>query len=491
MKYIKTILLTLIILVGLFFHSSSEVVRIDKKEYKAGVELNSQELSQCILENIDEEELTEENLSSITKLYCGNSEISDTSDLELLTNLEELDLSDNEIESIDLSNNTKLKKLDLSNNYINELKLPDTDTLELLNLNSNNLKEIDLSKLTNLKALAISSNPLEKGLDVTKNTNLMALYASSSWLSTIDLSKNTKLVYLNLFDNMFEEIDLSKNTDLELINLSENALSSIDFSHNTKLTDIYISSNYLEELSLSNQSNLKRLNATFNNLSEYDIPNKSNIDYLAIDYDWIDAFDFSEFTNLQRLLVTYNEVINVVGNSLNMSELYKKIPDGVSTDNFEAFSTMEDVCECAGLGEGSSWNASNFLREAALNNKVSWTPGTPASSTTSTGLNCMNAAIVDNTIDPYDIYNVQLYSPSVNIDGLELDDSVNVEFAAYFRLENVETGAKTDSDGNQVLTNVPNTGISIIGIIIGGVLVLLTGTYIILKETQTKKVRND
>ncbi len=42
-----------------------------------------------------------------------------------------------------------------------------------------------------------------------------------------------------------------------------------------------------------------------------------------------------------------------------------------------------------------------------------------------------------------------------------------------------------------MINDVPNTGVTIINIILFGITVLITGVYIVLKAMQTNKIRND
>ena len=60
--------------------------------------------------------ITDEQIKKITSLSCSSKKITNTSGLELMTSLKRLDLSNNQLTSIDLSKNTKLTDLDLDKN---------------------------------------------------------------------------------------------------------------------------------------------------------------------------------------------------------------------------------------------------------------------------------------------------------------------------------------------------------------------------------------
>ena len=67
--------------------------------------------------------LTDEELASITNLTCAWKNIESAKGIEKLTGLTDLDLSGNSVKEIDLSNNTKLKRLDLSYNELTSIDL--------------------------------------------------------------------------------------------------------------------------------------------------------------------------------------------------------------------------------------------------------------------------------------------------------------------------------------------------------------------------------
>ena len=125
--------------------------------------------------------VTPEELKSITVLKCNESNIENTKGLELLTELTDLNLSDNNISSINLSSNTKITNLLLSNNK---------------------LTTIDLSKNTNLENLYLTNNNLST-LNITNNLELLVLNVNQNKLTSLDITKNTKLMELKATDNAF------------------------------------------------------------------------------------------------------------------------------------------------------------------------------------------------------------------------------------------------------------------------------------------------
>ena len=124
-------------------------------------------------------EVTKEELESITVLKCNEASIANVKGLELLTNLTDLNLSDNNISSINLASNLKITNLLLSNNKLTTIDLSKNTALENLYLNGNSLSSLNLSKNANLLVLNVNNNKLAS-LDFTNNDKIMDLKAADS-----------------------------------------------------------------------------------------------------------------------------------------------------------------------------------------------------------------------------------------------------------------------------------------------------------------------
>ena len=132
-----------------------------------------------------EHNVTKEELESITVLNCNKSNVADVKGIELLTNLVELNLSDNNITSINLSSNTKITNLLLSNNKLASIDLSKNTALENLYLNSNKISTLNLKNNRNLLVLNVNDNKLT-ALDLSNNDKLMDLKATDSAFTTFN-----------------------------------------------------------------------------------------------------------------------------------------------------------------------------------------------------------------------------------------------------------------------------------------------------------------
>ena len=166
------------------------------------------------------------NISTLTTVgdaLSGGNAIKDLTGIEAFVALQNLDLGQNEIASIDLSKNINLKKLDVADNKLTSIDLSKNTGLTHLTIESNAITSLDISKNTLLEELDGNFMKLNS-LDVTNNTSLKKLSINGtdndrSALSSIDLSKNLELTYLGLKSNSLTGLDLTKQSKDKLVNL--------------------------------------------------------------------------------------------------------------------------------------------------------------------------------------------------------------------------------------------------------------------------------
>ena len=189
------------------------------------------------------------NISGVTSLNFAikkgvNNGISDLTGIEAFVALEELNLWNNVLTSLDLSNNTALTRLVCFQNSLTSLDVSKNTALVELNCAGNQLTSLDVSKNTPLVELNCAGNQLTS-LDVSKNTALVELLCSFNQLTSLDVSKNTALVTLNCSWNQLTSLDVSKNTALTSLSCSYNQLTSLNMKNGLKIgagvNDIFLS----------------------------------------------------------------------------------------------------------------------------------------------------------------------------------------------------------------------------------------------------------
>ncbi len=266
-----------------------------------------------------------------------------------LTEVEILNLSYNELKSLDLSHMSKLQALYLGNNPFNESPLvigPGKPDLTILSMNiiENLDPSFNLSDYPAMRSFEAWHVPSLSSIDPTNCPGLLQLSIDYTNVSSIDLSKNPNLLILNVADTKITELDLSANpyltelycghmaadysmysmTSLDVSMLPElkrlfcegNALTTLDVSHNPKLTDLYCSHNQLPGISLDANPDLINVNIAMNNMTFATMP--------------LPRETFTEFTYYQNPMTVDRSY--AVGTTLDFSD--KVLREGSVTQGF-------------------------------------------------------------------------------------------------------------------------------------------------------------
>ena len=211
-----------------------------------------------------------ENISGLENLTMQYKSITDLTGIEAFTSLKNLNISDNNLQNLDLTSNTLLELINCNVNSLTSLNITGLSSLKNINSFGNQLTQIDLSTNTALEELYLRDNLLTN-LDLTPNTELNTLALNGNQISSLDLSNNSLLYYLKIDNLQLSAIDLSNNENLEVLEVHSNQLTSLDISNNTKLTDLNCSGNQLQELDVSNNLDLINLYCQNNQLGNIDI----------------------------------------------------------------------------------------------------------------------------------------------------------------------------------------------------------------------------
>ena len=245
-----------------------------------------------------------------------------TLDVSKNTALTNLLVYKNQLTTLDVSGVTSLTRLSADNNKLTTLDVSSNTALNELYLHSNKLTAIDVNNNTALTRLDVSSNQLTT-LDVSNNTALESLYAYNNKLTTLDVSNNTNLHWLLVYGNQLTTLDVSKNTALTELNVFSNYLTTLDVSKNTALTQLYVEQNQLTTLDVSKNTKLTRLDASSNQLTTLDVSNNTALNW------WFDAsnnqlttLDVSKNIKLTRFDASSNQLtILDVSNNTALTEL--------------------------------------------------------------------------------------------------------------------------------------------------------------------------
>ena len=182
--------------------------------------------------------------------------------------------------------------IDCNNLNISDLTgIADFTILTELDCNNNNLTSLDLSQNTSLTLVYCANNQLTS-LDINAATALNVVHCQNNDLTSLDVSTNTALTTLHCYLNQLTILDISNDTALIELSCYFNQLTSLDVSNNTALNTLYCSNNNLTTLDVrnGNNTNFSVVNYSFNaknnpNLYCIDVDNVawSNANWINID----------------------------------------------------------------------------------------------------------------------------------------------------------------------------------------------------------------
>ena len=232
--------------------------------------------------------LSDAERSQCTYIIVEEMGITSLTGIELFPNLTRLECDDNNLSSLDVSNNTALTYLYCQKNHLSSLNVSNNTALENLACNINNISS----------------------LDVSNNTALMILFCTHNNLSNLDVSNNTALKDLTCYNNNISNLDISKNTALTELNCRANDLSSLDVSYNTALTRLDCSWNNISSLDVSYNTALAHLTCYNNNISQLNVSKTQNLEELYYNNNALCSLDLSKNTKLQKL-ISNTQIISV------------------------------------------------------------------------------------------------------------------------------------------------------------------------------------
>lgn len=242
--------------------------------------------------------------AKITQLDCSLRGIQSADELFYFPNLEQLDLSLNEISWLDLRANTKLKTLKVfPNSALKAAKFSQYPQLTQLSLDGDDgniakaavaampaLEEITLG-FENLTALKIKQPNLKKlSFISTKSLKKLTLYTPAledfyidrSQLNWVDLSSTQQLVNLEIRKTPLKKLTLGELPDLKKLWLQDGQLTDIELGAAPQLEQLVISRHQLETIDLSQAPNLKEVDLDNNRLTTLNLNAQRNLTRLYV-----------------------------------------------------------------------------------------------------------------------------------------------------------------------------------------------------------------
>lgn len=235
------------------FSANAQIVNIPDSNFK-----NALLTHNPVIDTNADGEIQQSEAQAVTVMHVQGQGIQDLTGIGAFVNLTDLYCSNNQLTTLDLSQNTLLKYLYCESNQLNSL---------------------DVSQCVELQSLICSSNNLNT-LDLTQNIHLWDLIVNNNQLTSLDLTPNIELDYLNCISNQLTSLILPQNADLHGIDCADNQLTTLDVSHNIYLQILTVAHNNMTSMDLTQNTELLTFAGQNNDFTFLDIRNGRNDDLL-------------------------------------------------------------------------------------------------------------------------------------------------------------------------------------------------------------------
>ncbi|MDO3695830.1 choice-of-anchor A family protein [Wenyingzhuangia sp. chi5] len=288
-------------------------------------------------------------IKNLKKLDITDKGIKYVTGIELFTSLEEFHASGNAFSTIDLSKNTLIRVLDVSNNKLSSLDLTNLGLLEELYAGKNAITSIDLKSNLLLTKLVLRENNLIT-LDLTENEDLILIEVKGNVLEELILGEKKKLTELYAKSNRLRSIDVSKALNLVVLHLQYNFLEgTLDLDKNKCLLKLNLSDNLLEKVKFKNEFNSRVPD------DEFRILNNPRLNCVKVDdvmfsvSEWttfvensgvFSASDCEEVTSKSKIVVENKKI--VLSKEVDF-KIYKSSGDVEKNENLEGIYFVKTI----------------------------------------------------------------------------------------------------------------------------------------------------
>ncbi len=303
------------------------------------------------LDDVLDNYVVTDNIKSITTLNISNKNITYLTGIEDFEALLELDCSNNNLGSLEVTTNSFMTDLNCAHNALTNLSVKENSALLNLNCSSNTITSLDVISNSFLTSLNCSSNAL-LSLNLGENSALISLNCSSNNLIALDIkngnnsnlsSFNSKLnaslscitvdsksymdtnwsagkVAISSF-NEFCDIDIEGSTNIPdnnfeqaLINLGyDSVLDNYVLTDNIKsITRLEVGSKNISDLTgIKAFESLTRLSCLDNSITNLDVSLNRALTSLNCSANSLTSLDVSKNTTLVSLYCHENEIVSL------------------------------------------------------------------------------------------------------------------------------------------------------------------------------------
>lgn len=247
-------------------------------------------------------------------------------DVSMLTNLQVLSLNCSEIESLELGNPTKLQSLNIGGSKLTGFDLSCLpDCLAILNVDKLDYESLDLSRLTNLSELNCSQNGLTN-LNVAGLSHLKKIIFTTNNLKELSLAGCSELEFVAGSYNLeLTEIDMTGCNSIKNFMFMYTAIESFDAaSFASTIEEINLGWTKVKSINLANCSNLTYLaldNCGMTNVIDFSSCPK--LDVLRVDGNEIPEIDLSACQDIAEIQCSGNNSLKSFKLAERLTKLYQ------------------------------------------------------------------------------------------------------------------------------------------------------------------------
>jgi len=266
-------------------------------------------------------------------LNLDQKNIFDLTGIEAFVDLDQLFAADNIINSIDLTLlPSDLWTLNLSRNNLSSIDLSPISEVVNLYLNQNNFTEIDASNLTNVFILEVAKQSLNwlnltnctnlffltcfetsiETIDLTTCSNLNAFEGYDASFTSLDFSGNIEIEEIKVYNNPLTNINLPNNPDLGYLVLDDTLLTELDITHCPGLVEISFFNTPLNHINFSNNPLIEKIQGNKSSLATINVDNNPNLEWLILRNNNIEgSLSFYNNPNLDVVILDENLIQEV------------------------------------------------------------------------------------------------------------------------------------------------------------------------------------
>lgn len=279
------------------------------------------------------------NARNVEVEYMG---ISSLKGIEYLTEVRGIYCKNNNISSLDLSNNKLLAGIWCSYNPLTELDFSGNPDLVWVYASFCDLRKLNVSKNQKMAYIECNSNENLGSINVSANRELEHLMCGDCGLTSLNIGNNPYLSHLDAFSNKLTSFDVSKNTKMKRLNIWNNeGLGNVDISKNKELQYYDCANNDVTALNVSNNPNLEKLSCGWNDIKTLDVSKNPQLVYLDCNTNPIEKLDVSKNPKLRFLQAFICDFPTL--DITNNPGLIKAHRDGTWGDVYDGYASMWDL----------------------------------------------------------------------------------------------------------------------------------------------------